>query len=437
MNNIFCKILQNFGPYNKFNILAFVPLGFCAGLPLPLIGATMSAHLMEAGISYTSIGLFALAGTPYALKFIWSPIVDTLKLPFINKVFGKRKSWVLFMQLILFFLFLFVSQIDPRSSLSILAVAVFMAAFFSATQDISLDAYRIELHSDEEMAAGIATYVLGYRISLIVSGAGALYLAEFYSWELAFIVMAFCFLLGPIILIFMPNIDKKNTKNTKHEILIKKISNWIKYSVMEPFIEFLKRPNWIIILLFIALYKLGDALAGNMTTPFLLDIGFSKIDIANIVKLFGLLATLGGLFLGGLIVSKLGLLFALVLGGILQMLSNLVFAALAIFSSNYYLLVATISVENVSGGLGTAAFLAYISKLTNIKYTATQFALLTSFMALSRTQLSAPSGWLVEGINWERYFSFLYVGNLDWVCFFVLTVLLSIPALLIVFRAAK
>jgi PAT family beta-lactamase induction signal transducer AmpG len=235
----------------------------------------------------------------------------------------------------------------------------------------------------------------------------------------------------------MPNIDKKNTKNTKHEILIKKISNWIKYSVMEPFIEFLKRPNWIIILLFIALYKLGDALAGNMTTPFLLDIGFSKIDIANIVKLFGLLATLGGLFLGGLIVSKLGLLFALVLGGILQMLSNLVFAALAIFSSNYYLLVATISVENVSGGLGTAAFLAYISKLTNIKYTATQFALLTSFMALSRTQLSAPSGWLVEGIHWERYFSFLYVGNLDWVCFFVLTVLLSIPALLIVFRAAK
>ena len=397
----------------------------------------MSAHLMEAGISYTSIGLFALAGTPYALKFIWSPIVDTLKLPFINKVFGKRKSWVLFMQLILFFLFLFVSQIDPSSSLSILAVAVFMAAFFSATQDISLDAYRIELHSDEEMAAGIATYVLGYRISLIVSGAGALYLAEFYSWELAFIVMAFCFLLGPIILIFMPNIDKKNTKNTKHEILIKKISNWIKYSVMEPFIEFLKRPNWIIILLFIALYKLGDALAGNMTTPFLLDIGFSKIDIANIVKLFGLLATLGGLFLGGLIVSKLGLLFALVLGGILQMLSNLVFAALAIFSSNYYLLVATISVENVSGGLGTAAFLAYISKLTNIKYTATQFALLTSFMALSRTQLSAPSGWLVEGINWERYFSFLYVSNLDWVCFFVLTVLLSIPALLIVFRAAK
>ena len=437
MKNIFSKILQNFGPYNKFNILAFVPLGFCAGLPLPLIGATMSAHLMEAGISYTSIGLFALAGTPYALKFIWSPIVDTLKLPFINKVFGKRKSWVLFMQLILFFLFLFVSQIDPRSSLTILAVAVFMAAFISATQDISLDAYRIELHSDEEMAAGIATYVLGYRVSLIVSSAGALYLAEFYSWEFVFIVMAFCFLLGPIILIFMPNIDKKNTKNTKHQILVKKISSWIKHSVMEPFIEFLKRPNWMSVLLFIAIYKLGDALAGNMTTPFLLDIGFSKIDIANIVKLFGLFATLGGLFLGGLIVSKLGLLFALVLGGILQMLSNLVFAALAIFSSNYYLLVTTISIENVSGGLGTAAFLAYISKLTNIKYTATQFALLTSFMALSRTQLSAPSGWLVEGINWERYFSFLYVSNLDWVCFFVLTVLLSIPALLIVFRAAK
>ena len=186
-----------------------------------------------------------------------------------------------------------------------------------------------------------------------------------------------------------------------------------------------------------ALYKLGDALAGNMTTPFLLDIGFSKIDIANIVKVFGLLATLIGLFLGGLIVSNKGIMFALLIGGVFQMLSNFMFAALAYMNLNTYLLMATISIENISGGLGTAAFLAYLSKLTNTKYTATQFALLTSFMALARTQLSAPSGWMVEGIGWNNLLPFYNLEYLDWLCFFILTAFLAIPALLILGKAAK
>ncbi len=437
MANFYSIILFKLGPYVKLNIISFILLGFCAGLPLPLIGATMSAHLMEAGINYTSIGLFALAGTPYALKFIWSPLVDTLKIPFLYRYLGKRKSWVFLMLIILFMIFLLISQIDPTSSLFLLAVLVFFAAFFSATQDIALDAYRIELHQERDLAAGIATYVFGYRIALIVSGAGALYLAEFFSWKIAFITMSFCFLLGPIILLILPNIEEQNKEKNINKPFMDIFLNWFKSAVIEPFTEFIKRAYWVWILSFIALYKLGDALAGNMTTPFLLDIGFSKLDIANIVKVFGLLATLIGLFLGGLLVSNKGIKFALLIGGVFQMLSNLMFAALAYMTSNIYLLMATISIENISGGLGTAAFLAYLSKLTKAKYVATQFALLTSFMALARTQLSAPSGWMVEGITWNNFLPFLYLEHLDWVCFFTLTAILALPALLILNKATK
>ena len=293
------------------------------------------------------------------------------------------------------------------------------------------------MHQEKDLAAGIATYVFGYRIALIVSGAGALYLAEFFSWKIAFIVMSFCFLLGPLILLILPNIDEEKKNSNSKKSFIENFLNWIKSAVIEPFTEFIKRPQWLWILLFIALYKLGDALAGNMTTPFLLDIGFSKIDIANIVKVFGLLATLIGLFLGGLIVSNKGIMFALLIGGVFQMLSNFMFAALAYMNLNTYLLMATISIENISGGLGTAAFLAYLSKLTNTKYTATQFALLTSFMALARTQLSAPSGWMVEGIGWNNLLPFYNLEYLDWLCFFILTAFLAIPALLILGKAAK
>ena len=437
ITNYISIIFSKLGPYTKLNVISFILLGFCAGLPLPLIGATMSAHLMEAGINYTSIGLFALAGTPYALKFIWSPLVDTLKIPFLYKYLGKRKSWVFLMLITLFLIFLLISQIDPASSLFLLAVLVFFAAFFSATQDIALDAYRIELHQEKDLAAGIATYVFGYRIALIVSGAGALYLAEFFSWKIAFIVMSFCFLLGPLILLILPNIDEEKKNSNSKKSFVENFLNWFQSAIIEPFTEFVKRPQWLWILLFIALYKLGDALAGNMTTPFLLDIGFSKIDIANIVKVFGLLATLIGLFLGGLIVSNKGIMFALLIGGVFQMLSNFMFAALAYMNLNIYLLMATISIENISGGLGTAAFLAYLSKLTNTKYTATQFALLTSFMALARTQLSAPSGWMVEGIGWNNLLPFYNLEYLDWLCFFILTALLAIPALLILNKAAK
>lgn len=447
MNYIYKTVLSKLGPYNKYNILAFIPLGFCAGLPLPLIGATMSARLMDSGLSLTSIGLFALAGTPYALKFLWSPLIDTIKIPFLNKFLGKRRSWLLLTQIILFILFFIISTIDPMKDLYMLAVLVCSAAFISATQDIALDAYRIELHPDKDLAAGIATYVLGYRIALIVAGAGALYLAEFLSWHVAFKIMSLCFLIGPIILIFLPN-NSVIDNSDRNVASIPNFLQWIKKAVLDPFIEFSQRQSWVWILIFIAIYKLGDALAGNMTTPFLLDIGFSKIQIANIVKVIGLAATLIGLFLGGLLVAKYNIISVLFVGGFLQMFSNLFFAFQGIVGVNTNFLMLTISIENLAGGIGTAAFLAYLSKLVDSRYIATQFALLTSFMALSRTQLSAPAGWMVEGINWDWLIIFLNPfmninlvegldGNIKWVIFFVITTVLAVPGLLIIHKGTK
>ena len=447
MNYIYKTVLSKLGPYNKYNILAFIPLGFCAGLPLPLIGATMSARLMDSGLSLTSIGLFALAGTPYALKFLWSPLIDTIKIPFLNNLLGKRRSWLLLTQIILFILFFIISTIDPMKDLYMLAVLVCSAAFISATQDIALDAYRIELHPDKDLAAGIATYVLGYRIALIVAGAGALYLAEFLSWHVAFKIMSLCFLIGPIILIFLPN-NSVIDNSDRNVASIPNFLQWIKKAVLDPFIEFSQRQSWVWILIFIAIYKLGDALAGNMTTPFLLDIGFSKIQIANIVKVIGLAATLIGLFLGGLLVAKYNIIFVLFVGGFLQMFSNLFFAFQGIVGVNTNFLMLTISIENLAGGIGTAAFLAYLSKLVDSRYIATQFALLTSFMALSRTQLSAPAGWMVEGINWDWLIIFLNPfmninlvegldGNIKWVIFFVITTVLAVPGLLIIHKGTK
>ena len=448
MNRIYKLVLSKLGPYNKYNILAFIPLGFCAGLPLPLIGATMSARLMDSGLSLTSIGLFALAGTPYALKFLWSPLIDTIKIPFLNNLLGKRRSWLLITQIILFLIFFIIATINPLEDLYMLALLVCSAAFVSATQDIALDAYRIELHSEKELAAGIATYVLGYRIALIVAGAGALYLAEYMSWSAAFIIMSLCFLLGPIILIFLPSNNEITESKEKNIGYFDSLIAWIKKAVLEPFIEFSQRQSWIWILIFIAIYKLGDALAGNMTTPFLLDIGFSKIQIANIVKVIGLAATLIGLFIGGMLVAKYNIVSVLFIGGFLQMFSNLFFAIQGVVGVNTNVLMLTISIENLAGGIGTAAFLAYLSKLVDPRYIATQFALLTSFMALSRTQLSAPAGWMVEGINWDglkiliSQFININLGsildsNIKWILFFILTTILAIPGLLIINKGTK
>jgi len=313
-----------------------------------------------------------------------------------------------------------------------LALAALALSFFSASHDVAIDAWRIEVHKKSEYGLGAALYVTGYRLALLVAGAGALILAEFFSWKISFITLAAMFPIG-IVLVGFCNIKEsvkhKNSKSMNYKVFFKD-------RIIEPFRDFMKKNNWILVLIFIALFKWGDALLGILSQPFMLEIGFTKSEIATVSKLYGLGATLIGLFLGGLIISRLGIIVSLLISGILQLLSNLVFIVLAIKGSSISLLVLTITIENLSGGIGTAAFIAYLSSLCNIKFSAFQYALLSSFMAFSRTWLAAPAGWLIDTLDWQKYFNsfgIMHINNPEWVGFFIITALFCIPAIVLIY----
>ena len=275
-------------------------------------------------------------------------------------------------------------------------------------------------------------YVTGYRISLLVAGAGALVIADLYSWKLAFISLASLFPLGILIVGFC-NI-KENTFNENKER--KSYKSIFTIRVIDPFLDFMRKNNWVLILVFIALFKWGDALLGVLSQPFMLEIGFTKSEIAAVSKVYGLIATLVGLFIGGIIISRLGIIKSLLIAGILQLLSNLVFISLAINGSSIPLLMSTITIENLSGGIGTAAFIAYLSSLCNIRFSAFQYALLSSFMAFSRTWLAAPAGWLIDTVSWIKYLKLIgldKVNNPEWVGFFIITTLFAIPSLILIY----
>jgi PAT family beta-lactamase induction signal transducer AmpG len=327
---------------------------------------------------------------------------------------------------------LLMAYVDPIQSTLNLAVLAFTLSFFSASHDVAIDAWRIEIHKKSELGLGAAMYVTGYRISLLVAGAGALVIADLYSWKLAFIILASFFPLGILIVGFC-NI-KENTFNEYKER--KSYKSIFTTRVIDPFLDFMRKNNWVLILVFIALFKWGDALLGVLSQPFMLEIGFTKSEIAAVSKVYGLIATLVGLFIGGIIISRLGIIKSLLIAGILQLLSNLVFISLAINGSSIPLLMSTITIENLSGGIGTAAFIAYLSSLCNIRFSAFQYALLSSFMAFSRTWLAAPAGWLIDSVSWIKYLKLigLYkVNNPEWVGFFIITTLFAIPSLILIY----
>jgi PAT family beta-lactamase induction signal transducer AmpG len=308
---------------------------------------------------------------------------------------------------------------NPAVDPGLTAVCVLLVAFCSASQDIVVDAYRVEILDERQYGAGAAVIVLGYRIGMLVSGAGALYLASFFGWFAAYGFMA-AFVsvgVGTILLSAEPKQQRSRESielerklsdfiTTRTHLLGKRadLIAWIYGTVINPFAEFMSRRGWIIILSFIVLYKFGDALAGVMTNPFLVELGFSKIDIANISKAFGLAATIIGGIIGGVMVNRLGIMKSLLLCGLLQMFSNLIFLIQAVVGYNRGVLALTISVENLSGGMGTAAFVAYLSSLCNVAYTATQYALLSSLMAFGRTLLSSSGGWLADHMGWISFF---------------------------------
>jgi PAT family beta-lactamase induction signal transducer AmpG len=420
--------------YFERRVLSMLFFGFTSGLPLLLVYSTLSAWLTEVGISKTAIGFISLVGTAYALKFLWSPIVDKMPVPILTRLLGRRRSWMLVSQAVLIVAIYGMAGSNPETADGLwwMIFWAVVVAFASATQDIVIDAYRTEILDDEKLGAGAANLVFGYRVAMLLAGGGSLIIADFAGWSVAYMVMAGLVLIGVATVLVNPEpaartsremvvLEKKGRdfleRNGHLPGAVLGVAAWIYAAVVCPFAEFMSRRGWIPVLLFVALYKYGDALLGVMAIPFYLEMGFSKTEIGAISKGFGLAMTLIGAGLGGLMVARYGILRALLVCGVLQAASNLVFAVQAWVGYSVPMLMVTIATENLSGGMGTTAFVAYLSSLTNVAYTATQYALLSSLMAFARTIFASGSGWLAD--------------QMDWVGFFLVTTLAALPGLIL------
>lgn len=390
--------------YCEPRILGILVLGFASGLPLALTGSTLTLRLAEAGVEIAAIGFFAWVGLAYGWKFLWSPLVDQMRLPLLTRCLGRRRGWLLLVQLALAIAIAALGAISPEAGLFWVAALAVLVAFLAATQDIVIDAFRVELVSVERQGAAAAMAVIGYRLAMFASGAGALAIAEWYGWTVAYATMAALLATAISVTLLLPEPEPVVDPGDGA-----KPSRWkkrLKQAVVAPFSEFFGRQAPLVtalILSFIVFYKLGDALLGAVTSPLYVGLGFAKTEIAAIVKSWGLLAVLAGGVLGGVLVRRLGLLPALWLCGLAQMLSNLAFLALYWSGRDQFVLALTITAENVTGGMGTTAFVAYLSSLCNVQFTATQYALLSSLMAQARTFLAGFAGILQTALGWPGF----------------------------------
>ncbi len=405
---------ESLAVYREPRMLAVLFMGFSSGLPLPLTFGTLSFWLAEAGVSRTSIGLFALIGISYSFKFLWSPFIDRLPLPVLTRRLGRRRSWALLIQSLLALAIFALGMTDPRTEPGLVALCAVIVAFLSASQDIVIDAFRIELLTAEEQGAGAAATQWGYRFGMMASSAGALYAATFGGWSFAYAVMALLMGVGMVTVWLTPEPagSVKALEPIPGDTAGARVVAWVQRAVFAPFADFMTRPGWIAILVFVVLYKFGDALAGVMANPFYVAMGFSKIEVANISKVFGVVATLAGLTAGGAVVFRFGLYRSLLICGVLQAVSNLMYAVQTLIGHDVTMLTVTIGIENFTGGMGSAAFVAYLSSLCNIAFTATQYALLSSLATVGRTILSSSGGWLSEQLDWFAFFVFTTVAAL-------------------------
>ncbi len=384
----------NISPYlNVFTsrrVAVITTLGFSSGLPLALTGGTLQAWMTVEGVDIKTIGIFALVSIPYTLKFLWSPIMDRFAVPWL----GRRRGWILLTQICLMFAIAAMSFYSPQHVPLLLATIALFVAFTSASQDIVIDAYRTDVLREKERGAGAAVFVFGYRIAILFSGAFALIISEYINWNNTYLLISTGMLIGIITTFFSPEPEKT-------ALPPKSLSE----AVTGPMKDFFSRRNAILILLLIILYKLGDAYAGSLTTAFLIrGVGFSAGDVGTINKGFGLACVIGGSFIGGALMVKFGLMNALMLFGILQAISNLSFMLLAYLGKNYEMFIFAIAFENLSGGMGTSAFVALLMSLCNSRFSATQYALLSSLAAIGRIFISPTSGFLVESIGWANFF---------------------------------
>lgn len=400
--------------YFHSRFLIVLLLGFASGLPLALTASTLTAWLSEAGVTKTSIGLFAAVATPYSLKFLWAPFMDAVRFPLLCDMFGRRRGWILATQIALILSIIGLGFANPAINPWLTALAALIVAFCSASQDIVIDAYRVEILSKEQQGMGAAMVQYGYRFGMLASGAGALALADHISWFATYMAMAVVMVMGMLIILFSPEPEA-----SAEMALVKNrtFAQWLQDALLAPFADFMTHRHWILILLFIMLYKMGDAFLGIMTNPFLLEIGFTKTEIAAVVKLYGLVATLIGVFVGGVLTYRWGTVKTLMVCGIGHAITNLMFLLQAHVGADVHVLAAGIFLENLSGGMTASAFVAFISSLCHARYTATQYALLSSVAAIGRTWLTTSAGWTADRFGWEM--------------FFIISVLLALPGLAI------
>jgi len=420
--------------YLRPRVLAMVFLGFAAGLPFLLVFSTLSAWLRDIDIARTTIGFFSWIGVTYSIKVFWAPVIDRLPLPVLTVVLGKRRSWMLAAQLTIAVGLAGMALTDPHTDLPRLALFALLVAFGSATQDITVDAWRIEAVERELQGAMAATYVLGYRLALLAAGAGAFYIAAASSWSTAYLVMAALMGIGIITTLLIG--EPSHVRDARTAALEERLESavgvhdrhgpwarfaaWFSDAVVSPFVEFFQRNGTlaVLILLLVGAYKLSDITMGVMANPFYLDLGFSKTDIANITKIFGFFMTIAGAALGGILVARYGIVRPLLAGAILVTSTNLLFVWLATSEPNLVSLAVVISADNLSGGFATSAFIAWLSSLTNSAYTATQYALFSSLMTLPAKFIGGFSGVVVDSAGYASFF--FYSG------------LLGLPSILLV-----
>jgi PAT family beta-lactamase induction signal transducer AmpG len=409
-------------------------LGVSSGLPSPLVFGTLSIWLKELGLSRTSIGVFSLVLTAYTINFLWAPLIDRLAIPVLTRRRGRRRSWGLVIQVLLLVAIFSISLIDPAVDLYAFAVVIAVVAFLSASQDIVIDAYRIEYLEPEQYGAGAAMAVYGWMTGAnVVGGFVALYLAEFLDWQTMYQVMAAFVLVGIVTLQVAgepprsgaAEADERETALAERlaagaesaRYLLARTMAWLYVSLIAPFRDFMTRDGWLLILLFIVLFKVGDAFLGRMANVFYVELDFSKSDIAEYSKAFGLVAFLVGGAIGGLMVKRYGMLKALLAAGILMSVTNLLYAALALSGKSYPMFATAVFFDNLTTGMSLTAFVAYLSSLCNLAFTATHYALLASLGNFARTQFGASSGWIVDQLGG------------DWALFFCMTVVAALPGL--------